>query len=233
VNNETIGTAEPSLALERDFYRPAETGGALGNTAPVLHTESPALRAGSPILRIGGIEPESIVDGPGFRYALFVQGCHLGCPGCHNAHLQTFSGGTEMTANDVLHDIAANPLLDGLTLTGGEPFTQAAACAALAEAVRGMGLSVVTFTGCRWEELMAAGREEWRRLIEASDLIVDGPFVMALRDLDLRFRGSANQRLIDVRRSLAAGRVVEIPEYTPPASPAALPAYPAHGGKPA
>ena len=200
MNNEIIGS-EPSLVLERDFYRAAASG--YGN----------ALHANVPVLRTGGIEPESIVDGPGFRYALFVQGCYLRCPGCHNAHLQTCSGGTEISLNEVLRDITANPLLDGLTLTGGDPFTQAASCAALAEAVRGMGLSVVTFTGYRWEELLAAGREEWLRLVETSDLIVDGPFVMALRDLDLRFRGSANQRLIDVRRSLAAGRAVELPEY--------------------
>ena len=208
MNNEIIGS-KPSLALERDFYRPA---GAEYGGEP--RTGLAALRVDSPVLRAGGIEPESIVDGPGFRYALFVQGCHFRCPGCHNAHLQTCSGGMEMSINEVLRDIKANPLLDGLTLSGGDPFTQAAPCAALAEAVRGLGLSVVTFTGYLWEDLLTSGREDWLRLIEASDLIVDGPFVMALRDLDLRFRGSANQRLIDVRRSLAAGRAVELPDLT-------------------
>jgi anaerobic ribonucleoside-triphosphate reductase activating protein len=183
------------LVFERDY-------------APAAEYSRPDL----PVLRIGGIEPESIVDGPGFRYALFVQGCHFRCPGCHNAHLQTFAGGTEMTVNDVLRDIKNNPLLDGITLSGGDPFTQAASCAALAEKVRALGLSVITFTGSLWEDLLSSGREDWMRLIEASDVIVDGPFVMALRDLDLRFRGSANQRLIDVRRSLAAGRAVEMPE---------------------
>ena len=175
---------------------------------------SPALRASLPTLRIGGIEPESIVDGPGFRYALFVQGCDFRCPGCHNSQLQTFSGGREITSGEVLRDIQANPLLDGLTLSGGDPFTQAAACAALAEQVRGMGLSVVTFTGYLWEDLLASGREDWLRLIEASDVVVDGPFIMALRDLDLRFRGSANQRLIDVGRSLASGRAVVLTDLT-------------------
>jgi anaerobic ribonucleoside-triphosphate reductase activating protein len=173
---------------------------------------SPILRISSPVLRIGGIEPESIVDGSGFRYTVFVQGCDFRCPGCHNAQLQTFAGGRKITVGEVLRDIQANPLLDGLTLSGGDPFTQAAACAALAEQVRDMGLSVITFTGCLWEDLLSSGREDWFRLIEASDLIVDGPFIQALRDLELRFRGSANQRLIDVRRSLASGRAVVLPE---------------------
>lgn len=163
------------------------------------------------ILNIGGIEPESIVDGPGFRYTVFVQGCHSRCPGCHNPQLQDFSGGRKTPIGELLHDIKANPLLDGLTLSGGDPFTQAASCAALAESVRALGLSVITFTGYLWEDLLDAGREDWLRLIEASDIIVDGPFIMALRDIDLHFRGSANQRLIDVRRSLAAGRSMIFP----------------------
>jgi anaerobic ribonucleoside-triphosphate reductase activating protein len=148
------------------------------------------------------------VDGPGFRYALFVQGCDFRCPGCHNQRLQSRAGGREITIDAVLRDIQENPLLDGLTLSGGDPFTQAATCAALAGQVRGAGLSVITFTGYFWEDLLAANREDWFQLIEASNVIVDGPFIMALRDIDLRFRGSANQRLIDVHKSLAAGRAV-------------------------
>lgn len=163
------------------------------------------------VLNIGGIEPESIVDGPGFRYTVFVQGCHFRCPGCHNPQLQNFSGGREMAIGGLLRDIKANPLLDGLTLSGGDPFTQAAACAVLAEKVRALGLSVITFTGYLWEDLLDAGREDWLRLVEESDIIVDGPFIMALRDIDLHFRGSANQRFIDVRRSLDAGRAVILP----------------------
>jgi anaerobic ribonucleoside-triphosphate reductase activating protein len=161
-------------------------------------------------IRIGGIERESIVDGPGFRYAIFVQGCDFRCPGCHNPQLQPFAGGREISVEEVLRDIQANPLLDGITLSGGDPFTQAAACACLAEKVRNLGLSVVTFTGYRWEDLLASGREDWQRLVKSSNIIVDGPFIMALRNLDLRFRGSANQRLIDVQRSLAAEKPIEL-----------------------
>jgi anaerobic ribonucleoside-triphosphate reductase activating protein len=188
-----------------------------GITGTAAGWEPRCAAAGGPAdsIRVGGVEPESIVDGPGFRYTLFVQGCHFRCPGCHNRHLQTFDGGRDMSVAAVLGAIQANPLLDGLTLSGGDPFTQAAPCAALAEQVRARGLSVVTFTGYLWEDLLASRREDWRRLLAASDIIVDGPFVMEKRDIGLRFRGSANQRLIDAQRSLAAGRVVTLPEAPP------------------
>jgi anaerobic ribonucleoside-triphosphate reductase activating protein len=191
LNSGIRGIAEQ--AFERD------PGGGLG----LVRTD---------VIWVGGIEPESIVDGPGFRYTVFVQGCDFRCPGCHNARLQSFEGGRETPVSELLRDIMANPLLDGLTLSGGDPFTQAEACAGLAKKVRALGLSVVTFTGYLWEDLLAPGREDWLRLIEASDIIVDGPFIMEKRDLDLRFRGSANQRLIDVRRSLAAGKAVVLEE---------------------
>jgi anaerobic ribonucleoside-triphosphate reductase activating protein len=152
------------------------------------------------------------VDGPGFRYVVFVQGCPLSCPGCHNPQLQPFEGGRSASVAELMASIRANPLLDGLTLSGGEPFAQAGACAALAEQVRALGLSVMTYTGGRWEDLLAQGNADRLRLIEATDILVDGPFVQSLRNIDLRFRGSSNQRLIDVRRSLAAGRPVLFPE---------------------
>jgi anaerobic ribonucleoside-triphosphate reductase activating protein len=162
------------------------------------------------MIRVGGIEKESIVDGPGFRYVVFVQGCDFRCPGCHNERLQTFEGGRETPVGELLRDIMANPLLDGLALSGGDPFTQAEVCASLAEKVRALGLSVVTFTGHLWEDIFSSGRKDWLRLVAATDILVDGPFITALRDIDLRFRGSSNQRLINVRESLAAGKVVAV-----------------------
>jgi anaerobic ribonucleoside-triphosphate reductase activating protein len=163
-------------------------------------------------LTIGGIEPESIVDGPGFRYVVFVQGCEFRCPGCHNSRLQPFSGGRRVSVAEIIAAIRANPLLSGLTLSGGDPFTQADPCAALAEQVRGLGLSVMTYTGYLWEDLLAANNPAWRRLIEATGILVDGPFIRELKNIELRFRGSANQRLIDVPQSLAAERVITLEE---------------------
>jgi anaerobic ribonucleoside-triphosphate reductase activating protein len=187
-------------------------------------TAAGGVPAESAVLRVGGTEPESVVDGPGFRYVVFVQGCDFRCPGCHNQRLQTVGGGRPVTVGELLGEITENPLLDGITLSGGDPFTQAEACAILAEEVRALGLSVMTFTGYLWEELRAAAglagggngfvRAGWRRLIEATDILVEGPFIQALRDIDLRFRGSSNQRLIDVRRSLAGGKTVTLPEIT-------------------
>ncbi|MDR1904902.1 MAG: radical SAM protein [Treponema sp.] len=158
-------------------------------------------------LTIGGIEGESIVDGPGFRYAVFVQGCCFSCPGCHNPQLQPFTGGRRIFIEEIAAAIQANPLLDGLTLSGGEPFTQAGPCASLARRVQNLGLTVVTYTGYCWEVLVSGDNRDWRRLLEATDILVDGPFIHELRNIDLRFRGSSNQRLIDVRRSLAEGIV--------------------------
>ncbi|GHV24764.1 anaerobic ribonucleoside-triphosphate reductase activating protein [Spirochaetia bacterium] len=163
-------------------------------------------------LTIGGIEPESIVDGPGFRYTVFVQGCNLRCPGCHNAQLQPFTGGRSIAVGEILDAIRNNPLLSGLTLSGGDPFTQARVCASLAEEVQAMGLSVMTYTGYTFEALWLANRPDWRRLIMASDVLVDGPFIRDLRNIDLRFRGSSNQRLIDVRQTFAAGKIIVLPE---------------------
>ncbi|MDR2607129.1 MAG: anaerobic ribonucleoside-triphosphate reductase activating protein [Treponema sp.] len=166
----------------------------------------------SETLVIGGIESESIVDGPGFRYTVFVQGCDFSCPGCHNPQLQTREGGRSVALGEILDAIRGNPLLDGLTLSGGDPFVQAASCAALAEEVHVLGLSVFTYTGYTFETLWQAENSAWRHLIRATDVLVDGPFVRELRNIDLRFRGSSNQRLIDVRRTLAAGEIVVLPE---------------------
>jgi anaerobic ribonucleoside-triphosphate reductase activating protein len=182
-----------------------ETPGTVGE---ILNNEA----VNEDFLTIGGIESESIVDGPGFRYVVFVQGCEFRCPGCHNARLQSFTGGRRVSIAEILAAVRANPLLSGLTLSGGDPFTQAASCAALAEEVRALSLSVMTYTGYLWEDLLSANKPAWRRLIEATDILVDGPFVKALKNIELRFRGSANQRLIDVPQSLASGRVISLGE---------------------
>lgn len=158
-------------------------------------------------VRLGGLEAESIVDGPGFRCTVFVQGCDLACPGCHNQGLQDFGGGR----NERVVDVAArfdNPLLDGVTLSGGEPFAQAAACAALAREARRRGLGVFCYSGMTFERLVGAGRADWLELLGLVDVLVDGPYVAALRDLTLLWRGSSNQRLIDVPASLGCGRPV-------------------------
>lgn len=161
-------------------------------------------------LRVAGVIKESVVDGPGLRLVVFVQGCPHHCPGCHNAHTWDPAGGAEMAVAEIASMVRANPLLKGVTLSGGEPFEQAAALAMLAAQVREAGKDVITYTGYTWENLLArAGEEkEIRELLDASDFLVDGPFLQERRNPDLLFRGSDNQRIIDVTASIEAGRVI-------------------------
>ncbi|HIS85775.1 MAG TPA: anaerobic ribonucleoside-triphosphate reductase activating protein [Candidatus Faecivicinus avistercoris] len=163
-------------------------------------------------LRIAGIADDSIVDGPGLRLTVFVQGCPHRCPGCHNPQSHDFSAGTPADTEEILARIRDNFLLDGVTLSGGEPFAQAEACAEIARGARAAGLNVWCYTGYWFEDLLE-GAAEWRGLLEAIDVLVDGPFVLGQRSLDLRFRGSSNQRVLDVPASLREGRAVALEGY--------------------
>ena len=154
-------------------------------------------------MRIAGIVNDSIVDGPGLRLAIFAQGCPHHCPGCHNPESHDFAGGSDMDTEEIIARMDANPLLDGITLTGGEPFEQPDACRILADAAHARGLNVWAYSGYTFEQLCAV--PEKRRLLEACDVLVDGPFLLAERSLDLRFRGSKNQRVLKVAELLAGG----------------------------
>ena len=151
-------------------------------------------------LRISGIVPESIVDGPGFRYVIFTQGCPHHCPGCHNPQTHSFGGGYDADIPAMLEEIRQDPLLDGVTFSGGEPFCQPEALVPIAKAVKQMGKTIFAYTGYTLEELLdlAKGRPAILELLRLCDTLVDGPYVEALRDLDLEFRGSSNQRMIDL-----------------------------------
>ncbi len=157
-------------------------------------------------IRLYGTAPDSIVDGPGLRYAVFVQGCSHHCPGCHNESSQPFDGGTVERIDDVVERILANKLVQGVTLSGGEPFEQPAACAEIARQMRERGLNIWTYSGYTYEDLLAMPKAQ--ELLEASDVLVDGPFVQALHSYDLSWRGSSNQRVIDLNQTRAQGHVV-------------------------
>jgi anaerobic ribonucleoside-triphosphate reductase activating protein len=161
----------------------------------------------APIIRVAGVVAESITDGPGLRYALFVQGCSLRCDGCQNPGTHDPSGGEARTADAIWADIVRNPMLRGVTFSGGEPFDQAAALLPLAEKIRAGGLELAAYSGYTFEQLMT--RPEGLALLRQCQVLVDGPFVLARRSLNLRFRGSGNQRILDVPASLAAGEAVE------------------------
>lgn len=167
----------------------------------------------SQTIRIAGTIGESIVDGPGMRYVIFTQGCPHHCPGCHNPETHDFAGGTEMTTDGLLDDIAKNPFIRAVTFSGGEPFCQAAPLAEIAAALKKQGYHVMSFTGYTFEELLALEDPAVRALLDQLDLLVDGRFIEAQRNIDLRFRGSENQRILDVPASLAAGQAVWCEKY--------------------
>ena len=160
-------------------------------------------------MRIANYVQDSIVDGPGFRFTLFVQGCPHHCEGCHNPQTHDFDGGREESTENIIRVLLSNPLTDGLTLSGGEPFMQPEDCAVIAEAARAHGLNVWAYSGWTFEQLMADSRPGVRRLLEACDVLVDGRFVLAERSLGIKWRGSRNQRLIDLKKSLISGKAEE------------------------
>ena len=188
----------------------------MSNTAawtPGAEPERPALpdqilpsTSAHGVVRVAGRIAESIVDGPGLRYVLFTQGCPHRCPGCHNPDTHDFGGGTPVVLRDILADIRRNPLLRGVTFSGGEPFCQSEALIPLAAALKSLGYHPTAYTGYVWEDL--ARDSAASRLLPFLDMLVDGPFVAARRSLELRFRGSSNQRILDVPAGLRAGRPV-------------------------
>lgn len=159
-------------------------------------------------MSVSGVTGDSIVDGPGLRLTIFTQGCPHHCPGCHNPQTHDPNGGAWANTEDILAAAAENPLLDGITLSGGDPFLQPIPCLALAKGAHQLGLNVWTYTGYTWEALWAENDPEKLALLRETDVLIDGPFLLAERSLELKFKGSKNQRTIDVKRSLAAGEIV-------------------------
>lgn len=161
-------------------------------------------------IRIAGVVEESIVDGPGIRFAVFVQGCPHRCEGCHNPETHDFDGGREVDTDSLFEQCAANPLIKGVTFSGGEPFCQAAALYELGCRFKERGLNLMCYSGWTFEELTEKSRSEKdvKALLSILDCLVDGRFELSQRSLALKFRGSANQRIIDVQRSLSENRAV-------------------------
>lgn len=159
-------------------------------------------------LRIAGTVKDSIVDGPGLRYVIFTQGCPHHCPGCHNPQTHDFSGGQDADVEKILNEIFNNPILSGVTFSGGEPFCQADGLVPIAEAIKEKGKHLMVYTGYLLENLQKMENPGVQRLLELADIIVDGPFVLAERNLTLSFRGSENQRVIDMAKTRKTGEIV-------------------------
>lgn len=159
-------------------------------------------------LRIAGIQRDSIVDGPGIRYVIFTQGCPHHCEGCHNPQTHDFEAGKVADTDAILKEIFESRLVSGVTFSGGEPFCQAEALVPLAEAIKAKNKHLMIYTGYLLEELQKMPNNHVQRLLELTDILVDGPFVLAQRNLTLPYRGSENQRVIDMAKTRDMGKVV-------------------------
>lgn len=166
-------------------------------------------------IRLAGVVRESIVDGPGLRFTIFCQGCPHGCKDCHNMSTHDFEGGYDCDIDKLLAAVDENPLLDGVTFSGGEPMCQPEAFAALAAELKKRKLNIVSYTGYTYEELLklAETRPAIAELLDLTDLLVDGRFVSEQRDLTLLFRGSSNQRIIDMELTRQRGELTLAEKY--------------------
>ena len=162
-------------------------------------------------VRIAGITPESVVDGPGLRLVVFTQGCPHNCHGCHNPQTHDPQGGNEMEVKEIMAVIEHTKLIRGVTFSGGEPFLQAGALAEIGLAAKQRGLSVFTYTGFVFEQLLAQSRSnaDIAALLSVTDVLIDGPFLLEQRDISLAYRGSSNQRILDLPASLREGKPVD------------------------
>lgn len=161
-------------------------------------------------LHLAGVIRESIVDGPGWRFVVFVQGCPHHCKGCQNPHTWSFEGGYMTTVENIVKAVKEDKLVTGVTLSGGEPFTQAGPLAVLARELKKEGIDVLAFSGWTYEELRDGANTEncWMDLLKELSLLIDGKFIEEQKSLELVFRGSRNQRIIDVPASLESGGTV-------------------------
>ena len=159
------------------------------------------------------LQPDSIVDGEGIRTVIWTQGCSHNCPGCHNPGTHDFKGGFNVSVEEVCE--ALNTLVgqDGITLSGGDPMFQAKQCLLIAKHAKEIGLNVWCFTGFLFEDLV--DNKDRKELLKYIDVLVDGKFDINKFSLNLQYRGSRNQRIIDVKKSLEQKEVFLIDKYLP------------------
>ncbi len=156
----------------------------------------------------GPLERDNIVNGDGLRAVLWTQGCYRHCPGCQNPETWDFAGGVEVDLEDIKRQLKTFKGQSGITFCGGEPFEQPEACKELADWCREeLGWNVWSFSGYTYEQLREAGGAKWE-LVKSLDALIDGPFILAERDLTLKFRGSRNQRLLHLE--YGTGEIKEI-----------------------
>jgi anaerobic ribonucleoside-triphosphate reductase activating protein len=159
-------------------------------------------------VRVAGVVKESVVDGPGIRYAIFAQGCKHGCNNCHNPDTHNLNGGELMDADELISDILNNNHIDGVTFSGGDPFFQTEEFAYIGYKLKENGINILSYTGFKYEDII--NDEKKFKLLQKLDILIDGRFVNDKKTLNLPFRGSSNQRIIDIKSSLITGKPIEI-----------------------
>lgn len=162
-------------------------------------------------IRLAGEIEESIVDGPGIRYVVFTQGCPHHCNGCHNPETHDFNQGTLVDVDVLIEKMKKYPYMSGLTVSGGEPFVQSSAVLELIRAYQVLypKKNVLLFTGYTYEELRALHQVETDEILFRADYLIDGRFILSKRDISLVYRGSTNQRIIDLQATKDKGSIVE------------------------
>lgn len=161
-------------------------------------------------VKIAGYIKESIVDGPGIRYVVFAQGCGHDCPQCHNPNTHDFNGGYEVEVKDLLEDIHKRKYIDGVTLSGGDPFYQSREFAYIAKELKESNINVMAYTGFLYEDILRSSN--MKCLLDNIDILMDGPFKVEEKTLKMPFRGSKNQRMINVKESLVKKQIVLLDE---------------------
>lgn len=163
-------------------------------------------------IRIAGTVNDSIVDGPGFRFTIFVQGCPHHCEGCHNPQTHSFTDGQDTTTEELFEKIKSNPLLDGVTFSGGEPFCQAEPLYFLGKKLAENGYNIITYTGYNFEYLLENTNDKnyYKELLSVTDVLVDGKFEIDKMSYLLKFKGSSNQRILNCKKSLEVGEPIEL-----------------------
>lgn len=157
------------------------------------------------------LEPDSIVDGPGIRTVIWTQGCSHNCKGCHNPTTHDFKGGFEVDVKEVNKQLDNLSSQHGITLSGGDPMFQAKACTEIAKHAHKIGLNVWCYTGFTYEDILK--NKDMLELLKNIDVLVDGKFDIKEFSLNLDFRGSRNQRIIDVPKSLKENKTIVIEKY--------------------
>jgi len=164
-------------------------------------------------IRLSGIIEESIVDGPGYRFVIFTQGCPKRCFMCHNEETQSLTGGYIEKLENIVNMFKKESLIEGITISGGEPFIQPDKVLYLVKEAKKLNLNVLLYSGFYYEELVKQNNKYINEILNTADYLIDGPFEYKLKNLNLLFRGSSNQRIINLKETNKENKLIFINEF--------------------